>query len=164
MYLFLHVWTSVTSPSKYSQFDAIHLLRHFFHCWKQFLNLLILMPFSASAIFCSPLPHWQNVSFWGLFFIQGNKKGHSGWDGVNRKGGAQGSCHFLVKNCWTLCAVWAGVLVNHPAWNGQMWWKSLQKNSLKPKAASHWYTDTDGFLGHPTGRGSLSYNGLPSRR
>ena len=40
------------SPSKYSPFDAIHLLRFFFHCSKQFLNSSILMPFSASAIFC----------------------------------------------------------------------------------------------------------------
>ena len=36
------------SPSKYSPFDAIHLLR-FFPCSKQYLNSLVLMPFSASA-------------------------------------------------------------------------------------------------------------------
>ena len=41
------------SPSRYSSSDAMHLLRHFFHCSKQFLNSSILMPFSASAIFCS---------------------------------------------------------------------------------------------------------------
>ena len=40
------------SPSMYSPFDAIHLLRWFFYCSKQFLNLSILMPFSASALFC----------------------------------------------------------------------------------------------------------------
>ena len=40
------------SLSEYSPFDAIHLSRHFFHCSKQFLNTLILMPLSASAIFC----------------------------------------------------------------------------------------------------------------
>ena len=40
------------SPSKYSTFDAIHLLRCFFHCSKRFLNLLIWVPFSASAVFC----------------------------------------------------------------------------------------------------------------
>ena len=40
------------SPSKYSPFDAIHLSRCLFHCSKQFLNLSILMPFSASAVFC----------------------------------------------------------------------------------------------------------------
>ena len=29
---------TLQSPSKYSPFDAIYLLRHFFHCSKQFLN------------------------------------------------------------------------------------------------------------------------------
>ena len=40
---------------------------------------------------------------------------------------------------------------------------SLQKNSLKPNAASHnnarWSTDTDGFLEHSLTRGSLYYKG-----
>ena len=45
------------SPSKYSPFDAIYLLRCFFHCSKQFLNLSILMPFSVSAIFLFYLFH-----------------------------------------------------------------------------------------------------------
>ena len=40
------------SPSKYSPFGAIHPSRCFFHCSKQFLNSVILMPFSTSAIFC----------------------------------------------------------------------------------------------------------------
>ena len=46
------------APSKYTPFDAIHLLRHFFPVLTQFLNLLMLMHFSASAGFCftfSPL-------------------------------------------------------------------------------------------------------------
>ena len=70
---------------------------------------------------------------------------------------------FLVKNCWTLSVVWAGALINHPSWNGQISWKSLQKNPLKPNAASHnttsWYTDTDGFLEHSSRGGSLYYKG-----
>ena len=40
------------SPSKYSPFDAVWLSRPFFQCSKQFLNSSILMPFSASAVFC----------------------------------------------------------------------------------------------------------------
>ena len=40
------------SPLKYSPFDAVHLLRRFFHRSRQFLNLLSLMPFSTSAVFC----------------------------------------------------------------------------------------------------------------
>ena len=45
------------SPSKHSPFDAVPLGRHFFHCLKQFLNLSILMPFSASAAFFYHLCH-----------------------------------------------------------------------------------------------------------
>ena len=40
------------SPSKYSPFDAIHLSRRLSHCSEQFLNSSILMPLSASAVFC----------------------------------------------------------------------------------------------------------------
>ena len=52
------------SPSKYSPFDAIHLLRHFFHYSKQFLNSSILMPFKCSRHFLfSLLPHQQTFHF-----------------------------------------------------------------------------------------------------
>ena len=41
---------------------------------------------------------------------------------------------------------------------------SLQKNSLKPNAASHnnvsWYPDTDGLIEHSPGGGSLYYKEL----
>ena len=84
------------SPSKYSLFDAIHLLRQCFHCSKQFLNLF-LMPSSASAIFVSPSPHWQIVSLWGLSSSGKTKKDHSGRDQVNIEGGALGSCCFGSK-------------------------------------------------------------------
>ena len=62
------------SPSKYSSFDAIHLLRRFFHCsdsfWTHwFLCLLVLLPF-----FVSLLPHQQNVSIWGHFSSGKQKK------------------------------------------------------------------------------------------
>ena len=50
----------IQSPSKYSPLNAIHILKLFFHCSKQFLNSLILMPFSASAVFVLPLPQLQN--------------------------------------------------------------------------------------------------------
>ena len=46
----------ILSPSKYSPFDAIQLMRCFSHCSKQFLNSLILMPFSVSAVFCFSFP------------------------------------------------------------------------------------------------------------
>ena len=41
--------------------------------------------------------------------------------------------------------------------------ESLQKNSLKPNAASHdnasWYTDTDGFSEYSPSQGNLYYKG-----
>ena len=45
------------SPSNYPPFDAIHLLRCFFHYSSQFLNSSILTPFSASAVFWFQLFH-----------------------------------------------------------------------------------------------------------
>ena len=62
------------SPSKYSPFDAIHLSRLFFHCTKQVLNLLILMAFSASAIFGFTSSTSVKYFLLRTFFIQGNKK------------------------------------------------------------------------------------------
>ena len=120
-----------------------------------FWTHLILMPFSAKPV-------------WGLFSSGETKLSLWGSDQVNRAVGAQGSCCFWSKP--DECSVWCkqvGALVNHPAWNGQMCWKSLQKkkNSLKLTVASHnnasWYADTDGFLEHSPSGGSL-YNKGPT--
>ena len=129
----------------------------------QFWCLLVLLPF-----FVSPLPHRQNISLWKLFSSRKQTKKSLRYNWVNREGKIWESCCFLVKNCWLLSAVWASVLINHPSWNGQMYWKSLPpKNSLKQNAASHnttsWYTDTDGFLGHSSSRWSLYYKGHTPR-
>ena len=62
------------SPSKYSPFDAIYLSRPFFHCWKQCLNSLILMPFSVSAIFCFTSSTSAKCLPLRTFCIQGNKQ------------------------------------------------------------------------------------------
>ena len=119
---------------------------HWFWC------LLVLLP-----VFVSPLPHQQNVSLWGVFSSRETKEKVTRGDWVHREGGAWRSCQFLVKSCW--------MLINHPSWNGQMCWKSLQKNSLKPNAASHnntsWSTDTYGFLEHTPNGESLDYKGSP---
>ena len=146
-------------------FHLIHL-SFFFHFSKQFLNLLILTPFSASAVFffffflfVSPFPHGQNISLWGLFSPGETKKNKVAWGEIGWIGrvGPGGQAIFR-QNCWTLSVVWAGVLVNHPSRNGQMqiFWES-SKNSLKLNNVS-WYTDTDEFL-EPC-RGSLYYKGL----
>ena len=61
------------SPSKDSPFDAVHLLGRFFHCSKQFLNSLILIPFCASAIFCFTFSTSAKCFPLRTFFIQGKK-------------------------------------------------------------------------------------------
>ena len=130
------------SPSKYSPFDAIHLFRLSSHCPRQFLVhwfwcLLVLLPFCfTSSTSAKRLPL-------GTFFIWGNKKKSSGWDWVSREDGAQ-TMLFLVKNCWTLSLVWAGMLINHPSWNRQTRWRSIstskKKNSLISQCQLvHWY-------------------------
>ena len=150
------------SPSKFSPSDAIYLLRCFSHNSKQFLNLLILMPFCASSIFSFISSTLERRFPLRTFFIWGNKRkdaqGKIGWIRWVR----HGAVPFLVKNCLTLIAVCTGALVNHPSWNGHI--KSMcpffsSKKSLKPNAASHnnasWHTDTDVFLEHSPGRVSL---------
>ena len=133
----------------------------FFHCSKQFLNSLILMLFNASAIFCFTSSTMTKHFPLRTLFIQRNKKKSLKMRSGDQGGWGTGVTPFLVKNCWTLSVVWAGAIINHPAWNGQMLWRSphTQKSSLKPNAAScnngNWYTDADEFL-EPTH--------LPSRR
>ena len=86
------------SPSKYSPFDTMYLLRlfstalnSFWIC--RFWCLLLLLP-----SFVLPLPHRQNVYLWGLFFSSGEtKKSRLRRDQVTREGGTQGSCHFWSK-------------------------------------------------------------------
>ena len=61
------------SHSKYSPFEGIQPIETFF-LLKTVLNLSILMPFSASAVFVSPLRHWQNVfSFENSLFRETKK-------------------------------------------------------------------------------------------
>ena len=62
------------SPSKYSPFDVIHQLRHFFHCSKQFLNLSVLMLFSVSAVFLFQLFHIVKMFPFEDFFHLGKQK------------------------------------------------------------------------------------------
>ena len=87
----------------------------------RFWCLLVLLPF-----FVSLLPHQENVSLWGVFFIQGNKKCYSGWDWVNREGRTRESCRFKSKTA------------EHSVWCGKcackspiMKWANMLKESSK---------------------------------
>ena len=147
-------------PSKYSLFDAIHLLK-LFSTAQTVLNSWILMPLSASAILVSPLPHQQNNSLWGLFSPRETKR--SLWVRSGGQGGcSMGVMPFLVKSCWTLSAVWAGALVNRPPWNGQPCRNSEGVTGAEYADSHHasWNTDTDGSLGHSLGRETLYYKAL----
>ena len=142
------------SSSKYSLFDAVHLLSCFFLLLKnsfwthRFWCLLLLL------FFVSLLPHWQNVSFRGLFSSWETKIswGKIGW--IRRVGHRGHSMLVLVKNCWILSKVWAGTLVITHDKMGKRVERILKRNSLKLNKASHnnasWYADTDGVLRTPT--------------
>ena len=117
------------------------LLRLSFHCSKQFLSSLILMPFSASCHFLFHLFHMGKMFPFEDFFHRGNKKSCLGWDHVNREGGAQWTCRFGQKMlniqhgvgrcpCKSPIMKWANTL-------------SLQKNSecslSQQRQLVHWY-------------------------
>ena len=90
------------SPSNYSPFDATHLsrhilVRHFFHCSKQFLNLLILMCFSAFDVFCFTSSTSTKRFPLRTFFIRETKKSCSRWEPLNREGGHRGHAGFGPK-------------------------------------------------------------------
>ena len=87
------------SPSKYSPFDTIHLSRCFFRHSKLFLNLSILMPFSATAIFCFTSSIWTKCFPLIIFFIwEDTENLLRARVGMSRQGGAQGSCNFCSKS------------------------------------------------------------------
>ena len=113
---------------------------------RQFWCVLVLLPFFFHLFHIGKMFPLED------FFIWGNeKKSCSGWDLVNGEGGAWGVMLFLVKNCWTLSVVWAGTLLNHSSWTGQMRWKSLQKKFTGAKFS--WFPRT------LTEQGSLHYKG-----
>ena len=114
LYIYSYMFT-LQSPSKYSPFDAIHLLSCFFHCSEQFLNSLILMPFNVAG-FCFTSCTSANHFPLRTFSAEETKtvaRGKIRWIG------RVGHMLFLVKNCWTLSTGRAGVLVNHLPWMGK---------------------------------------------
>ena len=139
----------------------------FSHCSIQFLNSLILMLFSSSAVFCFTSSTSAKHFPLRTFFIRGNKQTNKSdleKDWVNREEGHRGHVVFGQKLLNTPCGV-DRCAHKLPI----MKWvlnvlKSFQKDSLKPNTASHnnasWCTDTDRFLEHSPSRGSLYYKGL----
>ena len=121
------------SPSKYSPFDAMHLLRHFCHCSQQLLNLLILMLFSASAIFCFTSSTLTKCFHLRTFFIQGNKQSHwgeIGWIWRVKDGGHA----FFGKKLQNTEHGIGRCLVNHPI---MKWANTLKASSKKFSEAEH---------------------------
>ena len=153
------------SLSKYSPSDAIHRLKHFSYCSKQFLNLWILMPFSASAFF---FPHTSSTltKLFPLrtFFTQRHKNscsGEIGWVGRVR---CRGCTVFDQKLLNIQCSVggwackspvikWANML-KETSKNIYLCW--AQPLTTTPAGT---LTDTDGSLEHSPSRGSLCYKG-----
>ena len=150
--------------------SALHLVQNTYQDFfsaAESRKVLELVNFDAFECFCHFLIFASSTSAkcfpLRTFFIQEANKKVTRVRSVNREGGHRGVLPFLVKNCWTLSTVWAFALENHPSRNGRTWWKSLQKKSLKPNAASYnnasQYTNTVRFLEHSPSPGGLYYKG-----
>ena len=134
--LFIKNCVFILTCLNFSHFQStLHLMQYTFrgvfsHCLTQFLNSLILMPFSVSAVFCFTSSTWT-FPFEGFFHPGIQKKVAL----VDRKGGARGSCRFWSKTAEHSghCG-WVNMLLNHPSWNGQIHWES----SKKKKKRIHW--------------------------
>ena len=77
----------------------------FFHCSQQFLNLLILMPFSSSATLFHLFHTGKMFPFKDLFHMGKQKKvawGKTRWIG---RVGKEGSCHFGSKTAEPQCGM-----------------------------------------------------------
>ena len=101
----------------------------------QFGHLLVLPPVfwftTSTSAKCFPVR---------TFSIQGNKKKPVTWGEIRWIGRVgHGGTVVLVKNCWTRSEVWAGVLVNHPSWNGQIYFENLQKKFTEAKCSPSQY-------------------------
>ena len=97
------------------------------------------------------------------FFHLGKQKKVSGRDGVNREGGAWGSCWFWPKTFEHSKTGVGRCAHKYPHEMSKYVERVFKKNSLKPNTASHnntsWYPDTDGFLEYSPSWGSLYYKG-----
>ena len=114
--------------------STLHLMRCiywnvFFHCSKQFLNSSVFMSFSASAVFCFTSFMWAKRFPLRTFFFNLEKQkpaalGEIRWVG---RVGHRGHGIFWSKTAEHSAPCGQVRSINHPSWNGQMLWKSLQK-------------------------------------
>ena len=135
--------------------STLHLMEYTYHFFPllsfwtcQFWCFSVLLLCSVSL-----LPHQQNVSLWGLFHQGGKEEkvvqGQIWWIRRVRHGG-----HAILgqKQLNTQCRVWAGALVNHPPWNGQMCWVFKKKFTETKHSLSQqcqlvlWYKWVPGIL------------------
>ena len=124
------------SPSKYSPFDAIYLSRLFPTAQNSFWTCCFWCLLVVLLFFLSLLPHRQNVSLWGPFFRETNRKSNLGWDVVNREGGHGGHAIFGQKLLNTQCSV-GRCACKSPIMKWANTWRVFKKNSLKLNADSH---------------------------
>ena len=139
-YMFKH-----RSPSKYSIWCNTPI-ETFFHCPQ---NSIWTCQFWCPLFFCCFLFHLFHISRtfpFEDFFHPGKqtKKSNSRQDWVNRvvHGGHDVLGHKVLNTQHGV----AGVLVNHPSWNGQTRWKGLQKEFTEAEHSLshlcqlvHWY-------------------------
>ena len=139
---------TLQSSSKYSPFDAVHLMETFPTAQNSFwIHRVWCLQCFCHFLFVLPIPHLQNVSLWELFNV-GKQKNSCLWqEQENRKGGAQGSCHFGWKTAkCSVCCRQVGAFVIHPSQNGQMHWKNIFKKLTEAECSFsqhhqlvHWY-------------------------
>ena len=115
---------NLQSPSKYSPFDTIHLLRWVFLPLKTVFELVDFDAFECFCCFLFNLFHIGKIfPFEDFFHLRKQKQfawGKIRWVG---KAGHRGHAVF----CHTLSAVWAAAFTNRPSLNGQSVERLLKK-------------------------------------
>ena len=133
--------------------------RGFFPVLQTVRNLLVLVPFSACAIFCFTSSTSEDVSLWWLFSTGETKKATGGKTGWIGRVGHGGHAHFGQKLLNThrgtgRCTDKSPIMKRA---NGC--WKSLQKIHWSRMQPLTTMPDTDEFLEHSPGGRSLCYKG-----
>ena len=110
----------------YTYWDIFPTVQNNFWTHRFWCLLMLLL------VFCFTSPTLaKHISLWRLFSFRKTMKKVTGWDWVNREGGARDLYHFLSK-LLKLSTVWAGALVNHLSWNRQKHWPSNSAAGIIP--------------------------------